>query len=550
MNYAYLGLYGDYPQILSDIGIDEHKSVMLSDYDSFKERDKESAVFELFFPAVVDVGGEVAVIPGLNEGSDDFVITDYRCDVPVVSVFKNDLSGREGTAVVKGSILKEYAKQFYPELELHEYESLDACMETLEKGNVRFVMMTASQAVAQVFSREQYSRYQMQLMDRACTVAVVTKGANSEMLAAHINRAIREDTNGQLAKGAILKYLHIQKEESKLNVALIVGIFVLLAVLVIIYFVWKQLKQNRKEQTFVINCLSSDFECVTLVDLRSSHETRYRISELFTRLIPGWAENNDFSQRMRMFADKLIVEEDRKRFLQEAEKERIAARLRESDTYVVNYKINIGGSVQYFQTKFVHNATNRHSVIAGFHNVDAEVRKELELQAKIRENAMVQRLSMQMVTTLVKVIEAKDKYTNGHSVRVAAYAREIAKRSGLNEKRQREIYYMGLLHDIGKIGLPDELVNKTGRLSDEEFAVVKTHPVMGARILENITEMPKLTEGALHHHEHYDGHGYPDAQKGSDISQEARILCVADAYDAMSSPRSFRDALTQEKIIQ
>jgi len=161
---------------------------------------------------------------------------------------------------------------------------------------------------------------------------------------------------------------------------------------------------------------------------------------------------------------------------------------------------------------------------------------------------MVQRLSLQMVTTLVKIIDAKDKYTNGHSIRVATYAREIARRSGLSEEKQQEIYYMGLLHDIGKIGIPDEVINKTGRLTDEEFAIIKEHPATGADILGSITEMPKLRIGALQHHEHYDGTGYPEGLAGKKIAQEARILGVADAYDAMSSPRSFRDAYSQEKI--
>lgn len=118
----------------------------------------------------------------------------------------------------------------------------------------------------------------------------------------------------------------------------------------------------------------------------------------------------------------------------------------------------------------------------------------------------------------------------------------------MSEERQQEIYYMGLLHDIGKIGIPDEVINKTGKLTDEEFAIIKEHPSLGAGILESITEMPKLRIGALQHHEHYDGTGYPEKLAGKKISQEARILGVADAYDAMSSPRSFRDAYPQEKI--
>jgi putative two-component system response regulator len=107
---------------------------------------------------------------------------------------------------------------------------------------------------------------------------------------------------------------------------------------------------------------------------------------------------------------------------------------------------------------------------------------------------------------------------------------------------------MGLLHDVGKIGVPDAVINKPGRLTDDEFAKIKNHPVMGARILKKIREMPKLVTGARWHHERYDGRGYPDGLKGTDIPEEARIIGVADAYDAMTSNRSYRDSMPQEKV--
>lgn len=107
---------------------------------------------------------------------------------------------------------------------------------------------------------------------------------------------------------------------------------------------------------------------------------------------------------------------------------------------------------------------------------------------------------------------------------------------------------MGLLHDVGKIGIPDAIINKTAKLTDEEYAEIKKHPVLGARILENITEFPKLATGARWHHERFDGKGYPDGIAGEDIPKEARIIAVADAYDAMSSRRSYRDVLPQKVV--
>ncbi len=107
---------------------------------------------------------------------------------------------------------------------------------------------------------------------------------------------------------------------------------------------------------------------------------------------------------------------------------------------------------------------------------------------------------------------------------------------------------MGLLHDVGKIGVPDAVINKPGRLTDEEFAQIKAHPAIGDRILKSVEEMPKLSIGARWHHERYDGKGYPDGLKGDEILEEARIIAVADAYDAMTSHRSYRDILPQEIV--
>lgn len=160
----------------------------------------------------------------------------------------------------------------------------------------------------------------------------------------------------------------------------------------------------------------------------------------------------------------------------------------------------------------------------------------------------VERMSLQMVQTLASTIDAKDKYTNGHSVRVAEYSRRIAVKLGKSEKEQEDIYYMGLLHDIGKIGIPDEIINKTSRLTDEEYAIIKKHPIIGADILKNISEMPGIETGARWHHERYDGRGYPDGLKEEEIPEMARIIGVADAYDAMASKRSYRDVLPQEVI--
>jgi len=177
------------------------------------------------------------------------------------------------------------------------------------------------------------------------------------------------------------------------------------------------------------------------------------------------------------------------------------------------------------------------------------IRLQRDLHAEVeRKTKEIEGMSLHVVQTLADAIDAKDAYTKGHSGRVADYSREIARRAGFSEERQEEIYMMGLLHDVGKIGVPDAVINKAGRLTDEEFDKVKTHPGRGAKILKNIEEMPKLFIGARWHHEHFDGSGYPDGLTGDEIPEEARIIAVADAYDAMTSNRSYRGVIPQDVV--
>ncbi|MCR5204265.1 MAG: response regulator [Lachnospiraceae bacterium] len=179
----------------------------------------------------------------------------------------------------------------------------------------------------------------------------------------------------------------------------------------------------------------------------------------------------------------------------------------------------------------------------------ALTRLQMNLEQEVdRKKKEIESLFMHVVQSLADAIDAKDTYTNGHSDRVARYCREIAKRYGYSAAEQDNIYMMGLLHDVGKIGVPDAVINKPAKLTDAEFDLIKNHPVMGARILKNIKELPKLATGARWHHEKYGGGGYPDGLNGTDIPEEARIIAVADAYDAMTSRRSYREPLSQESV--
>lgn len=168
-----------------------------------------------------------------------------------------------------------------------------------------------------------------------------------------------------------------------------------------------------------------------------------------------------------------------------------------------------------------------------------------EVEKKSRQN---EELFLGIVKSLAAAIDAKDTYTNGHSVRVADYSAEIARRAGYDVSALQRIYITGLLHDVGKIGIPDAIINKNGKLDDEEYAIIKTHPEKGAAILSNIRDMPELSIGARWHHERFDGKGYPEGLMGEDIPEMARIIAIADAYDAMTSNRSYRRSLPQEVV--
>lgn len=179
-------------------------------------------------------------------------------------------------------------------------------------------------------------------------------------------------------------------------------------------------------------------------------------------------------------------------------------------------------------------------------NLKDEVVKQTAVAEERRKS--VERLAFQMIQSLANTIDAKDPYTNGHSSRVAKYSVMIAKRMGYSKNQLEELHYAAMLHDIGKIGIPGSIINKISRLTDEEYELIKSHPSIGGSILSQITEIPNISIGAKWHHERYDGMGYPDGLKGEKIPELARIIAVADTYDAMASKRSYRDVLPQDVV--
>ena len=148
-----------------------------------------------------------------------------------------------------------------------------------------------------------------------------------------------------------------------------------------------------------------------------------------------------------------------------------------------------------------------------------------------------------IIAGMARAVEAKDPYTQGHAERVTAYALALAEAAALPTHIRDLVLRAGPLHDVGKIGVPDGVLGKPGRLTDEEFALVKRHPVIGDEICMPLRSLRRLRPGIRHHHERYDGRGYPDGLAGQEIPLEARVLAIADTFDAMTSTRPYRDGM-------
>jgi putative nucleotidyltransferase with HDIG domain len=172
---------------------------------------------------------------------------------------------------------------------------------------------------------------------------------------------------------------------------------------------------------------------------------------------------------------------------------------------------------------------------------------------KIRTDDLMDRqrtLLNSTVKSLVSTIEAKDNYTKDHSLRVSKYSMAIARRVGFADRELYDLELAALLHDVGKIAVPEEILQNTGKLTDEEFKYIKNHPIHGSNIIKPISEFKTISSIVLAHHEHYDGKGYPNSLYKDDIPLGARVMAVADAYDAMTSERPYRTALSHNFTVK
>ena len=189
-----------------------------------------------------------------------------------------------------------------------------------------------------------------------------------------------------------------------------------------------------------------------------------------------------------------------------------------------------------------------------FDSVDSKLLSSIANESAIYlENAVLfedaHGLMMGLMHSLTSAVDAKDAYTCGHSERVAMVSKMLAQEAGVNEHDVERIYRAGLLHDVGKIGVPEAVLQKPGRLTAEEFEQMKRHPVIGAHILQDVKQIKDIIPGVLHHHERFDGKGYPGGLAGHDIPLMGRIICLADCFDAMTTTRTYRQAMPLEAAL-
>ena len=207
--------------------------------------------------------------------------------------------------------------------------------------------------------------------------------------------------------------------------------------------------------------------------------------------------------------------------------------------YVKNYMIQVGIIAAVFFVGCIFIGIRLTNIYRKADATDRLVEQQVRDKQLLRE----------LIEAFAKVVDLKDSYTRGHSIRVARYTKMLAQELGYDEDTVEHFYNIALLHDIGKVGIPDSVLNKPGKLTDEEFALIKSHAARGYEVLKNISLMPDIAVGAQSHHERPDGKGYPNGLTGDEIPRVAQILAVADCFDAMYSDRPYRSRMNFDKAV-
>lgn len=283
-------------------------------------------------------------------------------------------------------------------------------------------------------------------------------------------------------------------------------------------------------------------------------------TEIYAMRLIAEAQGSDLSTFPQEVQDMHLTVEDRK--MSSGEKAEKALSMVFDESYheareeimgdVSNFMdsvIGITHKKQEDSTTKMHHLMTAQSVLLGVLIAQSLVTVALIVINSMKKQKENKMFINQIIHAFARSIDIKDKYTNGHSMRVAKYAKMIAKKAGFSDKAAEAVYNIGLLHDIGKITVPDEILNKAGRLDDNEFDVIKKHTSNGSEILKEIQIAPELAIGAQYHHERMDGRGYPSGKGGDEIPEIAQIIAVADTFDAMYSTRPYRKQMPIEKVV-
>jgi response regulator RpfG family c-di-GMP phosphodiesterase len=200
----------------------------------------------------------------------------------------------------------------------------------------------------------------------------------------------------------------------------------------------------------------------------------------------------------------------------------------------------------------VHRALRRRDTLLQSRGITSWLREEVQRRGEevVRERSKQEQITLATLEALINALEAKNVYLRGHSARIAALAATIAHELGLSDEAVEHVRMAGRLHDLGKIGIREEVLNREGPLTEEEYEHVKTHVVIGSQILGPLTHLGPIVGFVRGHHEHWDGSGYPDALSGEEIPLGARIICAAEVYDALTQARPYHDKLRPDEAIE
>lgn len=333
-------------------------------------------------------------------------------------------------------------------------------------------------------------------------------------------------------------------------------------------------QKDREHQMAVVSSLTSDYDCVyylTLTDDLNMDKCHcYRESEAFVRDVPGWDKPMGVHDRLQLMEDRLVYPEDREQFRRNTRRYVLQEHLEKEKSYYVNFRIVVAERIYYYQMKFVADITEEGEMIGmtmGIHSVDRKTRREIQEQemmemtisertAELRaKNRSLNQLNENIVELLGNLTEARDVESGEHIRRVKGFTHILAEQVmkdypeyGLTMDKVDLISAASALHDVGKIAIPDAVLLKPGKLTPEEFDLMKTHCQKGCEILKKApkqwseTYLKTSMEICHFHHERYDGKGYPEGLRGDEIPISAQIVAVADCYDALTQKRVYKDA--------